>query len=159
MEGWRNIDNGWIHLCPYHEEEIRRKNPAYWAYLVAVTALKFVVATQVKAFVNRQISDRLVKGIVGDEKELTEIDRIRLNAVLKDLPAEERKRILKDYPDLTYEGSDTPIVSKNGLLLGSATATKVKTNMDAEHRRLAYDADGMMRTEQGWPTNSQSTTG
>lgn len=143
VEGWRNIDNGWIHLCPYHEEEIRRKNPAYWAYLVAVTALKFVVATQVKAFVNRQISDRLVKGIVGDEKELTEIDRIRLNAVLKDLPAEERKRILKDYPDLTYEGSDTPIVSKNGLLLGSATATKVKTNMDAEHRRLAYDADGM----------------
>lgn len=143
VEGWRNIDNKWIHLCPYHEEEIRRKNPAYWAYLVAMTALKFVVATQVKAFVNRQISDRLVNGIVGDKKELTEVDRIRLNAVLKDNPAEERKRILKDYPDLTYEGSDTPIVSKNGLLLGSVAATKVKTNMDAEHRRLAYDADGM----------------
>ena len=147
VKGWRTIDNGWIHLCPYHEESIRRSNPAYWAYLIAMTALKFAVASQVKSYVTTYIGERLAADVVGNKKKLTELDKERLNNILKDLPGGKREAILDKYKDLTYEGSNTPIVSKNGLLLNKKRAESVRQAMDTEHRRLAYDADGMTEAD------------
>lgn len=148
VKGWRTIDNGWIHLCPYHEEEIRRSNPAYWAYLVASTAMKFVVASQLKTYITTYIGERLVADIAGNKKELTEADVARINNILKDFPGVgKREGILAKYKNLTYKGSTTPIVFKNGLLLGSAKASSVREAMDREHRRLAYDSDGMTEAD------------
>ena len=141
VSGWRQIDDGKIHICHHHAEIIRKKNPAYYMMLVASTLGRMLIATKMQSLVDYWRAEEIVQEGLSDGV-ITATERQRMNNALSKLDPEARALAVRSFANAKYKGSNTPLMFQNDQLLSENEAARKAKSMRAFLKDNAIDRDG-----------------
>ena len=133
VKGWRDIDDGSMHICHYHADILRKKNHAYW--LVAATAAlgKFMLVLTAVAIAEHIRTNEAVRDALADGK-LTGAEIRDINNHLKQMdPKSARfKSVQSQLEGAKYvsggkrkSGSNDSIIVQGGKIVSARKARKV----------------------------------
>jgi len=141
VEGWRDMDDGVMHVCHYHADILRKKNRAYWLVAATVALGKVMVVLTGAAIAEQITTNEAVRDALTDGK-LTGAEIRNINNHLKHMdPNNARfKSLQSQLEGAKYmSGSNDSIIVQGGKILSARKANAAAKKIRGGTRAAKVD--------------------